>query len=299
MTLSFVDPPWIEEFHHILKRDVDLKSLTSVRVGGLGRIAFVPTTVAEVRALLGRMPPEDYLLLGGGTNAFFEPPVVGKPIILLEGLVGTEQLGERGLRINAGVGTAQAITRTRELGLEGLHVLAGVPGQIGGACTMNAGTRKGEIVEVISSLEVVLPGGDLQRLKPEELDYGYRRSGLPAGAVVTSADFLLTPTEDPKAFRRTIGSWLKEKNESQPTRTWNFGCMFKNLPGRPAGLLVDQAGLKGLQIGGARISPVHANFLENVENAQPEDLIALLRRCETEVKKRFGVDLEREVRALS
>jgi UDP-N-acetylmuramate dehydrogenase len=162
---------------------------------------------------------------------------------------------------------------------------------------MNAGTRYGEVVSSLEAVDIVTKDGQRERLTPKEMDFGYRRSGLPEGAVITNV--VLALRDSPAGeLRKLVGSWLKEKQSSQPVKSFNFGCMFKNPVGHAAGKLIDVAGLKGSRRGGAQISEVHGNFIENLGSAKAEDVLGLIELCEERVLKESGIRLEREVRVV-
>ncbi|HMS15404.1 MAG TPA: UDP-N-acetylmuramate dehydrogenase [Planctomycetota bacterium] len=291
---------WSTAFRDLQVEDVLLAEHTSIRIGGRARHALRPQNERDVIALLHRLRSEglEHITLGGGSNSLFTDEDILQPLLLMEGLKGCE-ISEGGrVAIGAGVGTSQVVARMSSEGLAGVHVLAGVPGQIGGAVAMNAGTRYGEIAEVLESVDLVLPDGEPVRVSRADLPFAYRHSGLPVGAVVTRVHLRLSPMPK-EELRLLTGRWLKEKQTSQPVRSWNFGCMFKNPPSRAAGQLIDSVGLKGTQVGQARISSIHGNFIENLGQASFLDVLALLERCESEVSAAFGVQLEREVRVIS
>lgn len=289
---------WDAAFLDIVTRDVALSGLTSVRIGGRGAWVATPRTEQDVVALLNRFRSEgiEPWILGGGTNVLMPDEGLEAPVVLAAELRTLEIDGAGLVSAGAGIGTAHLVAKTAGLGLAGLHVLAGVPGQIGGAAAMNAGTKHGEIVESIEALDVVTRQGERRRYRPRDLDYGYRRSGLAGGDMITRVHLRLVPAESKAGLRKLLAAWLKDKQESQPVKSWNFGCMFKNPPGDAAGRLVDRAGLKGRRIGNAAISARHGNFIENLGGATAADVLALMALCEERVAEAFGVQLEREVR---
>lgn len=288
---------WEQELADRIRTDADLKELVTVRVGGRARQLVMPRTADEVGVLLRALVAEGrpWRVLGGGSNVLPPDDVLEDVVIHPAPMNRFEVTGDR-VRVGAGLPTPRLVALCSGAGLAGVHVLAGVPGQVGGALAMNAGTRHGEICESVERVHVRLADGSAADLEPGDLDFGYRRARLPEGAVICGATLLLRPVDDQRALKRTVGTYLKEKNAAQPTRTWNFGCMFKNPPGETAGILLDRAGLKGLERGGARISPIHANFVENVEEATAKDIRWLLDEAKQRVLSDCGVRLEREVR---
>ncbi|NRA96116.1 MAG: UDP-N-acetylmuramate dehydrogenase [Planctomycetes bacterium] len=290
---------WEQDLSARIRADVDLKELVTVRVGGRARHLVVPQTADEVGALLRALTAEGrpWRVLGGGSNVLPPDGVLDDVIVHPKALDGFEVAGDR-VHVGAGLPTPRLVALCSRAGLAGVHVLAGVPGQVGGAVAMNAGTRHGEICDSVERVSVRLADGSAAELSPDDLAFDYRHARLPEGAVICGATLRLWPVDDTSELRRTVGCYLKERNEAQPTRTWNFGCMFKNPPApeKTAGVLLDLAGLKGLSRGGARISPIHANFVENVDDAKAADVLWLLQEAEQRVLARSGLQIEREVR---
>lgn len=288
---------WEQEFAALITDDADLSELVTVRIGGTARRLVAPRTEDEVGRLLAALTAAEqpWRVLGGGSNVLPPDGVLEEVVVHPVHLDGFEVDGDR-VHVGAGLPTPKLVNLCSDAALEGVHVLAGVPGQVGGALAMNAGTRHGEICESVERVHVRLRDGSAASLEPDALEFGYRSAKLPDGAVVTGATLALRAVDDRRALKRTVGSYLKEKNAAQPTRTWNFGCMFKNPVEAAAGILLDRAGLKGLERGGARISPIHANFVENVADASAADVRWLLEEAERRVLADSGVRLEREVR---
>lgn len=288
---------WCDAFAERVTRDRELRDLTSVRVGGRALFFVEPASDEQMGAVLAALSAEGlgYRVLGGGSN-LLPPDGEIREVILHPGAMrGFAAVGEE-VRVQAGLSLASMVARANGLGLAGVHVLAGIPGQVGGAVVMNAGGRYGEIGPLVKRVHVRLDDGSAESIDGNDMGFAYRQSELPEGAVVTSVVLGLDPTDDPGALRRESGRIIKEKNAAQPTTSRNFGCMFKNSDGRSAGILVEEAGLKGLVQGDARISPQHGNFIENMGGAKARDVLALIERAETVVLERFGVRLEREVR---
>ncbi|HEY8865745.1 MAG TPA: FAD-binding protein, partial [Solirubrobacteraceae bacterium] len=192
---------------------------------------------------------------------------------------------------------AQAARR----GLTGLEFGVNIPGTVGGAVKMNANAYGGELGEVLEWVEIVTPEGS-ERRGPRALGFSYRRSNLESGEVVARASFALSeaPSEDVKA---TLAEMRSKRREAQPSGIKTFGSTFKNpddprAEGRTAGRLLDDAGCGGLQVGGARFAPKHANFVENTGSATTADVLALMSAGRRRVHERFGVVLDPEVQTL-
>lgn len=279
-----------------LRAGVPLAPLTTIGVGGPARLLFEPRDAADVAAFLkaAAAAGERVLVLGSGANLLVADEGVDA-VVLHPVRLNSVTIDGGLVRAGAGTPLTELIARTTDVGLSGLEALAGIPAQVGGAVAMNAGGRWGWVSHVLVDAEVALPDGALRTLSNAELGFGYRKAVLPPGAVVTAATFRLQPG-DRRTLKKEAGRILKEKNAAQPTTGANFGCTFVNPEGQSAGKLVEAAGLKGTVVGGARISPLHGNFVENMGGATAADVLALVALMETEVRARFGLELEREVR---
>jgi UDP-N-acetylmuramate dehydrogenase len=196
----------------------------------------------------------------------------------------------------------QASARAASLGLAGLEFGVNIPGTVGGAVRMNANAYGGELGRVLEWVDVSTPAGTTRR-RPEELGFAYRRSNLGTREIVARACFSLERSQ-PEAIKAVLADMRRRRHEAQPSGIKTFGSTFKNpddprAEDRTAGQLLEAAGCKGLQVGGARFSPKHANFVENVDGAaSTSDVLALIAEGRRRVRERFGVELETEVQLL-
>jgi UDP-N-acetylmuramate dehydrogenase len=179
-------------------------------------------------------------------------------------------------------------------GLSGLAFASGIPGSLGGAIRMNAGAYGREWVDVLSRYRFLTPDGEVVEKAPEPGEFRYRWSFLNAGHVVLSATADLT-AGDPATIRAQVAEYREKRGTSQPLSKRNAGCIFKNPPGQSAGRLIDQAGLKGLRVGDAEVSPEHANFLINHGHATAAEFAELMAQVRAKVLEASGVTLEPEV----
>lgn len=282
------------------ERAYPLDRLTSLGVGGpAGRILW-PETEAELAAALRRAADEGIPVraLGGGKNLLVGDAGVPGLVVALSGL---RRVVERGAVIVAGAGvpTASLVSRSVRLGLSGLECLVGVPGTIGGAVRMNAGGRPGSIGDRVLWVRGVTRSGEPFRFGREGCGFAYRTSRL-GGTFVTEVALELVPTD--RDLRTETRAIFTAKKASQPLAAATAGCMFRNpvLPGgESAGLLLERVGMKGVDRGGARFSPVHANFVENRGDASSRDVMELLGEGRRRVLDRYGVDLALEVEVWS
>ena len=213
---------------------------------------------------------------------------------------GIERDGSR-LLCGGGARLPQAAARAARAGLSGLEFGVNIPGTVGGAVKMNANAYGGELSRVLEWVDVAGPSGTARR-GPRELGFAYRRSNLRPKEVVARASFALEPAE-PEAVRATLADMRARRRAAQPSGIKTFGSTFKNpddprAGGRSAGVLLDEAGCRGLRCGGARFSEKHANFVENIGEATTADVVALMAAGRRRVRERFGVELEPEVQFL-
>jgi UDP-N-acetylmuramate dehydrogenase len=276
------------------RRDVPFPRLTTLGVGGLCRWLFEPETEAQAQAFVRACAREGlpYRVLGGGSNLV----VFGDVDVPVLRLAFPKELRQEGVRLAApaSYGHIRLSQDAARLGLSGLEYAAGIPGTTGGALRMNAGAYGRELVDVLDTYRFLTPAGDLVEKRPEPGEFRYRDSFLTGGHVALGYTVRLAPG-DPAAIQVKVAENMEKRGTSQPLSKRNAGCIFKNPPGLSAGRLIDQAGLKGLRIGDAEVSPEHANFLVNHGHATPEDFAALMEAVRGKVRLFHGVELEPEV----
>jgi UDP-N-acetylmuramate dehydrogenase len=209
---------------------------------------------------------------------------------------GMQQMDATHIRVAAGVTMTRAAVFAANLGLGGMEFAHGIPGTVGGGVYMNAGAYGGEISHICHSVEVMDPCGNLRIYSAEEMEFAYRHSILEDnGGIVVSAVFALTP-RPAEEIRTTMKELMAKRSASQPLDLPSAGSAFKRPVGGYAGALIEQAGLKGFQIGGAAISTKHAGFAVNMGDATAEDVKKLLAQVSDIVFERSGIRLEPEVR---
>jgi UDP-N-acetylmuramate dehydrogenase len=240
-----------------------------------------------------------HILLGGGFNTLVLDGGLPGVVIQLKGLRRLEERPGGLLRAEAGVSHATLTRFCCTRGLAGLEFGAGIPGSVGGWVAMNAGIGSREAEDVVSEIEVMSPCGRRRsHLKREALRFRYRGlRGLAPGSVIVSA-LLAVALSEPGAVRAEVDRMMAARAETQPLNVPSCGSVFRNPPGDYAGRLIEAAGLKGEQVGGAQISPVHANFIANTGGATAADVLALIRRAQEAVEQSGGVRLVPEVKIL-
>ncbi len=272
---------------------------TSFRIGGAAEVVAFPKTREELSEILKTSALLDCktAILGAGTNVLApDEGISGLVICLKDCLDGMEQLDETGIRVMAGVTMSRAAVFAANLGLAGLEFAHGIPGSVGGGVYMNAGAYGGEICQVCTQVEVMDRSGNIRILSAEEMEFSYRHSVLEeTGDIVISADFRLTK-DAPEAIKARMKELIGKRSASQPLDLPSAGSAFKRPVGGYAAALIDQANLKGFQVGGAAISTKHAGFAVNLGGATAEDVKNLLQQVSDKVFAETGIRLEPEVR---
>ena len=284
--------------------DADLGPLTWYGVGGRVEVLARPESPEALAELVRRCHETQTPLrvLGSGANLLVVGDVPGVVAMLDHDAFRTVTYHDdgRGVTAGAGVNLMKLVLATARRGLSGLEIVAGIPASVGGAVRMNAGGAFGDIASAVRGVTVVDERGELQRRDRAELGFGYRRSDL-GGQIVTDVTFALTPDEPADLMKRVKEIFFYKKS-SQPMADRSAGCAFKNPPPDPetdcvrsAGKLIDEAGLKGHRVGGARVSDRHANFVVADRSATAEDILRVIEGVERGVRDKHGVALEREV----
>ena len=288
--------PSLNDFAQIRTEDVPLARLTSMRVGGPARFLFEPRSVDELRELRDALVAQGVLfrVIGGGTNVIAGETGFAGAVIRLAGEFSKVSFDGATATAGAAVSLPRLVRECAARGSSGTEGLVGIPGTIGGALVMNAGGRWGEIGQIVASVRVLTGAGEVRDLERSQIVFSYRRSSL-RGVIVLSAAFALKES-DPGAVESATTQFLARKRSSQDLGAASAGCVFRNPPsGDSAGALIDRAGLKDFEIGGARVSAIHANFIVNTGSATAGDVFALAELVRAKVREKFGVDLEFEV----
>ncbi len=286
-----------------VERDRSLARLTTVRTGGSADFFARPASDAALAELLAWADAEqvDVGVVGSGSNLLVaDDGFHGLVLKLAGGLAALERDGDR-LLCGGGARLPKASAFAANEGLTGLEFGVNIPGTVGGAVKMNANAYGGDLSRVLESVEVATPAGT-DRREPGDLGFAYRRSNLGPREIVARAVFRLDPAA-PEAVKATLADMRRRRREAQPSGIKTFGSTFKNpadprAEGRSAGVLLDEAGCRGLEVGGARFSVKHANFVENGGEATTADVVALMAEGRRRVHERFGVTLEPEVQLL-
>jgi UDP-N-acetylenolpyruvoylglucosamine reductase len=286
-----------------VQRDYPLARLTTVRTGGPAELFARPGSMPELERLLAWAQTEglEVGVVGSGSNLLVADAGVRGLVLKLDKELSTIELDGTRIRSGGGARLPSVSARAAQAGLTGIEFGVNIPGTVGGAVRMNANAYGGELARVLEWVDVVGPGG-AERRAPEQLGFAYRRSSLARGEVVARASFALAqaPSEEVKA---TLADMRARRKAAQPSGIKTFGSTFKNpddprAGGRTAGQLLDEAGCRGLRIGGAGFSEKHANFVENHGEASTADVVAVMAEGRRRVLERFDIALEPEVQTL-
>jgi UDP-N-acetylenolpyruvoylglucosamine reductase len=286
-----------------VERDFSLARLTTVRTGGDAEWFARPRDAELLGELLAWAAEEGLAIgiIGSGSNLLVADEGVRGLVLKLDGeLAAVTKDGER-LLCGGGARLPSAAAKAAGWGLSGIEFGVNIPGTVGGAVRMNANAYGGELAKVLEWVDVCTSGGR-ERRAPEQLGFEYRSSNLRSDEVVALASFRLEPG-DATAIKATMAEMRTRRHEAQPSGIKTFGSTFKNpdderAEGRTAGQLLEAAGCRGLEVGGARFSAKHANFVENAGGATTADVLELMAAGRRRVHERFGIALEPEVQLL-
>jgi UDP-N-acetylmuramate dehydrogenase len=279
-----------------------MNQYTTFRVGGRAEAVCFPSELTLLQQTVSYLHSEGipYLVAGKGSNLLVRDGGIDGVVIILKGnLAAVEMPGDKDNILLGGGGLAivELLSYCGREGLAGLEFLAGIPGSVGGAVFMNAGAFGKEIGSMIQEVRVVTAGGERVVIQGSQMHFSYRRSSLPEGAVIYGVKFKLDKDSRNKISGRILG-YLQRRKEGQPLDLPSGGSVFRNPPGDYAGRLIENAGLKGTTIGGAMISPKHANFIVNTGNAKASDIIALMNLARDKVRDETGIILDTEIEVI-
>ena len=279
-----------------IEQGISLSKLTTIGTGGPASALARPRSLVELEDALQYAAAEglEIVVIGLGSNLLVADEGVEALVIHLEGELAAIEVGPAGLVAGGGATNAVCLHRARDAGLGGFEFACAIPGTVGGGVKMNAGAYGRDWSDIVArALVATADGADWAGL--DELALSYRSSALGRGEVVARVELRLEqrPREEIKA---TVSELIAQRKATQPTNKRTFGSVFKNPSGElGAGRMLELCGLKGHRIGGAVISPKHANFIENAGGATSADCVALMVEARRRAHEQFGVVLEREV----
>jgi UDP-N-acetylmuramate dehydrogenase len=282
-----------------IEAEVSLGRYTTLGAGGSAKAFAKPTTLEEIEESLAwaREHELPIAVVGLGSNLLVADEGVDAVVLRLDGELTSAEVHGELLVAGGGAANAVCLHRVRAAGLGGFEFACAIPGTVGGGVRMNAGAYGSDWAAILARALVVDDGGATWRT-PAELGLSYRHSRLGQGEVVAQAEFRLEP-RDPAEIKARVGELQALRKAAQPTNKRTFGSVFKNPDHElSAGRMLEACGLKGFRIGGAQISPRHANFIENADGARAADAIALMAEARRRAHEAYGIELEHEVQFL-
>ena len=281
-----------------VRHDEPLAPWTSVRVGGSAEALVKPSSADSLHRVLSFAQKEGITvsILGGGANTLVGDLGVRGITLKLATDYFPEEIAATRISLNAGSAIARIVTLMKQHKLVGAEFLAGIPGSIGGAVTMNAGTKHGECMSIVEAIELATPAG-LGWVDASQIPFEYRQTTLPPDAIVTRVRFVL-PEGDLEASKAKMEADLGYRKRTQPLSQPNFGSVFTNPKGDFAGRLIEAVQLKGHTIGRAQFSMLHANWIVNLGGANAADVTELMDLATVRVREAHGITLHPEVKRI-
>ena len=280
----------------IVETNYPLAKRTWYGLGGQADYFIKPQTVEQLKEVVQRCNENNIpiYVMGFGSNLLISDKGLRAAVIKLETdqFTQTQFDGEQ-LTAWAGAELSKLVLTCVQKGLSGIEALTGIPGSIGGAVKMNAGGAFGDIGAAVETVTLMDNQGSVFEKSKPELIFDYRRTNITAKFIL-NAQLKLAAADSEQSLRTVKEIWIYKKN-NQPLNTKNSGCIFKNPRGVSAGALIDRAGLKGLQIGGATVSEKHANFIIAEKGCKSRDVMRLINAIKQRVKEQFGIELELEI----
>lgn len=275
-----------------------MKKYTWLRVGGLADLVVQPNNSSEFLELLNLLSSSNvpWVVLGEGSNTIVYDKGISGVVISTKKLKKIEIIDRTKVLAESGAILGTILNKTIKAGLTGFEFAAGIPGTVGGGIFMNAGANDGEIKDVVDTVWIWLRGEEIA-LSRSEIKFEYRKSHLPQGSVITKAMFKLEQGNSSESAR-SVKDYMTKRNLTQPIKMSNTGSIFKNPSQIAAGQLIEELGLKGFGIGGAKFSDLHANFIVNSGNATARDVLELIETAKREALLQRGIKLETEVRVI-
>ncbi len=274
---------------------------TSYRIGGQADLFLTCHSYHALRRAVEILSREQvpWVIVGKGSNLLVADTGYRGAVITLGREFQRTVLAEDGvtLTVGAGVILARLVNDAFTKGLSGLEFAVGIPGTVGGAVSMNAGTRQEWIGSLIEDVVTYKPGAGLRHYAHDDVYWAYRENGIPRDEIILEVTLKLHLGDKPE-IRAEMERSLLRRRRTQPIGTASCGSVFRNPPGRSVGAMVEECGLKGFSVGGAEVSPVHANFIVNNGNATANDVVSVIQHVYDKVKEAYGVELKPEVKFL-
>lgn len=288
---------WPKNLKKIIKLNEPLKNKTTFKIGGPAKFFYEPKNLADLKLVIlaARKNRIKVFIIAAGSNILISDKGVNGLVLRLNSPF-FKKITYNGnyLTVGAGLMLGRLLQAVKEKNLSGLEFLIGIPGTAGGALMMNAGAWGKSIGDLIEDVSVMDYSGKIELLRKKDIKFEYRNSGLEKYIILSVR--LKLNKKNKEEIGRNLNRFLKVRRNTQDTAFPSAGCVFKNPLGESAGKLIDLCGLKGRKIGGAIISPKHANFILNRDNAKAQDVLNLMELAGKRVKKKFKINLEPEIK---
>ncbi len=281
-----------------------LARYTTIKTGGPADLLYYPADLEDLKNTLRLCKAEkvNYFILGNGSNLLIRDGGIRGVVIRLHRLLSQFKIEKEEedfvwIRAEAGVATPKLVEFCKQKGFSGIESLYGIPGTLGGALIMNAGTREGEIGDAVEEVKALDSSGELKIYPRKKLHFEYRDLEIPRSEVLLETLLKLTK-QSPEKVAEKISFFQKRRHETQPLDQPNMGSVFKNPPKKFAAELIEELGLKGVRVGKARLSEKHANWIVNEGGASSKDVLVLIGLIRDKVKELTGIRLETEVKVV-
>lgn len=286
----------------VVKRNEALSGYTTFKVGGPADVLVEPGSVDELRAVMDiiRSVGAPYVVLGNGSNVLVKDAGFRGVVVIIGDGMSSVDVDADACTVKAGAGAmlGEAARAAARESLTGLEFASGIPGSIGGGVFMNAGAYGGELSQVITGVDALMPDGSIRSFNADELDFGYRHSAFYENdGIIVSAEMKLEHG-DINEINEKMKALNRKRVEKQPLNFPSAGSTFKRPEGYFAGKLIQDAGCQGMSVGGALVSQKHAGFIVDKGGASAQDILDLIKLVQMRVMEEFGVELETEVRII-
>lgn len=281
-----------------IKENVDMKEYTSFKTGGIAKLMIEPKTPLAVAGLLREFKEQGkkYFVLGNGSNLIVSDEGLENPVIHIGKNLSDISVDGEMLICQAGALLSAAANAAYKASLTGMEFARGIPGSVGGAVCMNAGAYGGEMKDIIDWIDYAAPTGEIYRIDGEDAQFGYRKSFFSDKNYVVTAVCIKLKKGDSDIISAKMKELGQKRRDKQPLDYPSAGSTFKRPEGHFAAALIEQAGLKGVSVGGACVSEKHSGFLINKGGATTEDILKLIEKVKKEVFEKCGVELKEEVK---
>jgi len=273
---------------------------TSYGIGGPARAFIEPKSIKDLQIIKSFALESnlDIFCLGSGSNLLVSNSGINGLVINLEKHFKKLLFNKNKCYAESGIKLSKLVKECIKNGLGGMETMIGIPGTLGGALVMNAGAYDQEISKYLTAVEIFNGNDVVERISSSDINFGYRTSSFKKTDIIIRAEFNLQPLEKEELIERKDTANEKRKS-TQPLKYRSAGSVFKNpTNGDPAGYLIDQAGLKGFSIGGAKVSEIHANFIVNDKNATADDMVQLIKFVRKTIREKYSVELDLEIKTI-